>query len=327
MTFIELAAADPDPPTERPGVPLAARADRALHAPDRHLVMLDRGAAVARCSCWWSSAPPLAGQSPGIIGHYAAADAASGAALLARACALLSSAGRTTAVGPMDGNTWRRYRFVVDRGREPPFFLEPDNPDGWPAHWTDAGFAPLAHYTSAINDDLTVEDSRTGTSLGRVADAGISIRTFDPTRADDELRRVFRLSLAAFSANFLYTPVTEAEFTAQNGALLPFLRPELILLAEREEALVGYVFALPDLLQARRGTVADTFIIKTVAVDPAVAGHGLGSLLVDRVQQSAREMGFRRAIHALMHERNASRTISGRYGRTIRRYALYSRAL
>jgi hypothetical protein len=48
---------------------------------------------------------------------------------------------------------------------------------------------------------------------------------------------------------------------------------------------------------------------------------------MDLAQRSARKLGFRRAIHALMHEENVSRTISGRYGRTIRRYALYARPL
>jgi hypothetical protein len=38
-------------------------------------------------------------------------------------------------------------------------------------------------------------------------------------------------------------------------------------------------------------------------------------------------MGFRRAIHALMHETNVSRRLSDRYARTMRRYALFSRPL
>jgi GNAT superfamily N-acetyltransferase len=327
MTMIELSSTDPDPDVDPGTITLVPRADRELHAPDRHMVMTDRGVAVARCSCWWSSAPPLPGQRLGVVGHYAAADRTSGVALLLRACALLASAGCTLAVGPMDGNTWRRYRFIVDRGTEPAFFLEPDQPDGWPSHWIDAGFAPLARYTSAINEDLTVQDSRTAASTARLQDAGIAIRTFDPSRADEELQNVFRLSLAAFSRNFLYTPIAKGEFITQNMALLALLRPELILLAERERELVGYVFTIPDRLQARRGVPVDTVIIKTVVVAPDLAGHGLGSALIDRVQQCARQMGFRRAVHALMHEGNVSRTISGHYGRTIRQYALYSRPL
>jgi L-amino acid N-acyltransferase YncA len=87
------------------------------------------------------------------------------------------------------------------------------------------------------------------------------------------------------------------------------------------------MFAFPDLLQARRSVPIDTVILKTVAVDPAMSGMGLGGALTDLVQRSARDLGFRRAIHALIHETNVSRTISGRSARTFRRYALFSRPL
>ena len=164
-------------------------------------------------------------------------------------------------------------------------------------------------------------------ALKRLNDDGITIRTFDPDRADADLGRIFALSLAGFSRNFLYTPISEAEFRAQNTALLPFVRPELILLAEKDGALVGFMFALPDVLQERRGTRVDTVILKTIAVHPSLSGMGLGSVMLDLVQRSARHLGFRRAIHALIHETNASRAISDRYARTIRRYALLSRPL
>ena len=42
------------------------------------------------------------------------------------------------AVGPMDGSTWRRYRFITERGAEPAFFLETYNPDVWPLNFTGA---------------------------------------------------------------------------------------------------------------------------------------------------------------------------------------------
>ena len=305
------------------GVSFVPPADISLHAPDLSLLALDRGSLVARCSCWWRDCAP----GFGVIGQYAAGDAESGAAVLGHACEVLAAAGCTTAVGPMDGNSWRRYRFIVERGSEPPFFLEPDNPDDWPHHWSLAGFSRCATYTSAVNDDLSTEDPRTSSSRARLTASDISIRTFDPARAEAELRRIFALSIVAFSRNLYYTSIPEQEFLAQNYALLPFVRPELILLAEREEALVGFMFAMPDLLQAQRGASPDTVILKTIAVDPSVSGIGLGGVLMDLVQRRARQMGFRRAIHALMHETNGSRRISDRYARTIRRYALFSRPL
>lgn len=301
--------------------------ERKAHAPDLHLVAAERGAPVARCSCWWRETAEIDGQRIGAIGHYAAVDPAAASALLARACALLAAEGCHIAAGPLDGTTWRRYRLIVERGTDPAFFLEPDNPDGWPAHWAAAGFSTLATYTSAVNEDLTIEDSRTDDALARLAAAGISIRPFDAARAAADLRRIFTLSLAAFSHNFLYTPIGETEFLSQYAAVLPFVKPELVLLAEREDRLLGFVFALPDLLQARRGQPIDTMILKTVAVDPSAAGIGLGGVLVDLVQRAARTGGFRRAIHALMHETNRSRALSRHYARTIRRYALFSRGL
>jgi GNAT superfamily N-acetyltransferase len=325
-TFIELSAGDPDPPAATDGrVSPVALQQRTLHAPDRHVVLLREASLAGRCSCWWTEAPRVLGERYGLIGHYAAADHAAGTALLEYACRLLASAGCTLAVGPMDGNTWRRYRLITERGEAPPFFLEPDNPDDWPRHWTDAGFAPLATYTSAVNEDLDAEDARSDMARDRLAASGIALRQFDPGRAEEELRRIFQLSLVAFSRNFLYTPIAESEFMAENQAVLPFVRPELVLLAEKDNDLAGFMFALPDMLQARRGEAVDTVILKTMAVHPEMAGHGLGGLLMDEVQRSARSLGFRQAIHALMHEQNRSRTLSARYARTIRRYTLFSR--
>jgi L-amino acid N-acyltransferase YncA len=90
---------------------------------------------------------------------------------------------------------------------------------------------------------------------------------------------------------------------------------------------VGFVVALPDVLQARAGVAVDTVVVKTVGVDPGGSGMGLGGLLVALVQREASRLGFRRAIHALMHDTNASRRISDRSARTFRRYALLSKAL
>ena len=301
--------------------------DRALHAPDDHIVTMAGDAIAARCSCWWKSVPQILGERIGVVGHYAARDRAAGAEVLARVCGALGDAGCTMAVGPMDGNTWRRYRFITERGEAPPFFLEPDNPDDWPLHWASAGFSTLATYSSAANDDLSVEDVESDAARGRLRDVGVSFRTFDPARAEEELRRIYLLSLAAFDRNFLYTPIPEQEFMAGNRALLPFVRPELVLLAERAGDLVGFMFAVPDVVQARRGEPVDTVILKTMAVDPSCRGLGLGGVLMDDVQRAARALGFRRAIHALMHDSNRSKALSDRYARTIRRYTLFSRAL
>ncbi len=227
----------------------------------------------------------------------------------------------------MDGNTWQRYRLLTERGSEPPFFLEPDNPDEWPGQFTAAGFTPLATYCSALNSDLTAEDPRTADLARRVADLGITVQPLRPERFDEEMRRVHALSLLSFRDNFLYTPIGEADFLAQYAPVRPHMRPDLVLLAESGGELVGYIFAIPDLLQAQRGRPVDTAIVKTMAVRPDQGGLGLGSLLMARCEQASRAAGFTRAIHALFHEANRSGKISGHTARVIRRYTLFARPL
>ena len=304
-----------------------SRDELARQAPQRSLVAVQDGTPVARCSLWWKDVPALGDDRLGVIGHYGATDGAAARAMLEAACGMLAEQGCTRAVGPMDGNTWQRYRLVVERGTEPPFFLEPDNPPDWPTHFTDAGFLPLAHYLSALNDDLDKRDPRATAVADRLAQTGVTVRQLDPLRFDEELARIYRVAVTSFQRAFLYTPLSEAAFTTQYRAIRPLVRAELVLLAEREGEPVGFAFSVPDALEAARGAPPKTVIFKTLAILPDRAYSGLGSLLADRTHRAARDLGYTRVIHALIHESNHSRAVSERTGHTIRRYALFARAL
>jgi len=308
------------------GVELAAREQRVRQSPDAVLVALRRGSLVARCSCWWRRTPALDGHPVGMIGHYAAADRAAAGAVLERACALLAARQRHQAVGPIDGSTWRQYRFSGDGHRAAPFFLEPTNPRDWPDDWAAAGFSPLATYASAMTNGLTADDVRTTEAADVLRKAGVIVRPFDMSRAEAELHAIFQLLVASFNRNFLYAPIAEEEFLHDSRALLPFVQPDLTLLAERDGRLVGFLMALPDVLQAKRGHLVDTVIVKTVAVAPTLSGCGAGGALVALAHERARHLGFRRAIHALMHDGNVSGRISRRSADVFRRYVLLARS-
>jgi L-amino acid N-acyltransferase YncA len=294
---------------------------------DAHWQVVRGGTVAAQCSLWWTDAPKLPGHTVGVIGHYAAEDAAASGRLLDHACDELGARGCTTAIGPMDGTTWRRYRLLTDRGGEPPFFLEPDNPDEWPDYFLAAGFQPFARYFSALCDDLARTDPRMARVEARMERAGVRIRRLEPARFEAELAAIHALSLVSFQDNLLYSSISLSAFVEQYRPLAAILRPEMVLLAEKEGALAGFVFALPDLLQARRGQPVDTAIVKTAAVLPGREFAGLGGLLVARAHVAAAALGYRRAIHALMHESNESRSLSAHYGRPFRGYTLYARPL
>jgi GNAT superfamily N-acetyltransferase len=98
-------------------------------------------------------------------------------------------------------------------------------------------------------------------------------------------------------------------------------------MAEQEGRLVGFSFSIPDWCQKERGEPVDTVVYKTLAVRPGRSYAGLGSLLSERTNQIALELGYKNVIHALMHDSNHSRKISDRFARTIRRYTLYAKRL
>lgn len=298
-----------------------------IPAADETLAVRRDGEIAGQCSCWWRGTPSYDGLKTGVIGQYAAADAAAGAAVLSEACGVLARAGCAVAIGPMDGSTWQRYRFIIDRGAEPPFFLEPDAPDDGPVQWRSGGFRPIATYSSAMTERLDVEPRVVPRARRRLAAAGISIRPFDTARMECELRRLFDLASVSFCRNFLYTPIAYDQFRSQYAALLPVLRPELVLMAERDGVVLGFVLAVPDMLQAARGAAIDTIVVKTLAVHPSLEGAGIGGVLVAMAHRQARELGFRRAIHALMHDANTSRGLSGRFAWPFRRYALFAKGL
>ena len=295
---------------------------------DGHLAAFDSaGAIMARCALWWRSAPPLPGQRPGVIGHYAAGSAAAGRALLMAACRDLAARGCTAAVGPMDGSTWGSYRLITRTSPRPAFFLEPDSPPEWAGHFAVSGFKPLATYFSAMTERLDDPVLSARNHRRRMADRGIILRPLEPDRFEEDVHRIYSLCVESFKDNLLFTPIPEEAFVSMHRPLRPYLIPGLSWVAETQKTAIGFVFALPDILQTRRGETINTVVLKTLAVAPEFRGIGLGHALVEACQLAAAGRGFRHVIHALIREGNPSGRISAHFARPIRSYALFAKEL
>ena len=296
--------------------------------PDAHLVRVEGGQLVARASLWWGAT-----HAPGVgyVGHAAWGSVPAGAELVTAALARLREAGCRSALGPIDGSTWRSYRVVTDAApggeAEPPFASEPFPPPEVGAALQAAGFAPVAHYVSGRVDRLPDRADAWAAARRRLATAGVTVRPFDADRAGDELARLVALARDAFADNPFYTPLPAPEVRAMYAPLVTQTDPRLMLVAERGGRVVGFHLGFPDLAQAARGEAVDTVVCKTLAVAPAARGQGLGGALTLGLEESARQLGLVRAIHALMHEANDSLKISRHGARVMRRYALLGREL
>ena len=116
-----------------------------------------------------------------------------------RCCAAPASCSRRPAAriaaGPMDGTTWRRYRFIIQRGNEPTFFLEPDHPGDWPEHWSSRRVLAVGDLHLGRDPPVGRRSAPTPRAhVARLSAAGISIRELDSAQPDAELRRIDRLA-------------------------------------------------------------------------------------------------------------------------------------
>jgi GNAT superfamily N-acetyltransferase len=295
--------------------------------PDDIVECRSGGKTRARCALWWKRTPRLNGRKVGYIGRYERSDPRAAQEVLQAARARLAVAGCDTAVGPVDGSTWHRYRFVTERGLQPPFFLEPSNPDDYPRDFTACGFRTLARYVSAEETRLDDSDERVVRAADRLANAGVRVRPIDLGKYAAELDRIYDVACESFADALLFSPISRQEFHALHEPLQAYLDPDFIRVAEHNGRAVGFAFGIPDVTALQRGEPVDTIVGKTQAVLPALRYAGLGAVMLDSVRQSARARGMRRIIHALIRDDNSALKGSSRVAETMRSYTLFENPL
>ncbi|TMQ72631.1 MAG: hypothetical protein E6K80_02310 [Candidatus Eisenbacteria bacterium] len=216
------------------------------------LLLARRGAAPLACASIAVATDLHGAPGPsGLVGHYQAVDPDAGVAVLGVACRSLSARGVARVLGPVNGSTWGRYRLALRPAAPtadedpPPFQGEPWNPIRYPADFAAAGFNVAARYESRIDESLDAAPADATELALRVRDAGVTVRSLALQRFDEELDRLFDLSLEAFSANLYYTPLDRDAFRAQYAPLRARIDPALVLVAEdAAQRPVAFQFAL-----------------------------------------------------------------------------------
>lgn len=305
----------------------------------------DRGEPLARVVARRS--PTLlddAGRRLGMLGFFEALDEPEAArAVLDVGCSWLRESGSPTAVGPMDGDTWHKYRLNVGPRDEPPFLLEPYNPDYYERFWTEAGFQPLETYFSKRLDDIGPLAEALAPKSERALKRGYSLRRFSVDRYDEDMRIIFEISRRIFEGNLLYSPISLDAFLSIYEGLRALIDPDLVWFAHAPSGkAVGFVFAYPDVLKpvaamrGRSGTLArlrflmarrrpTTVNYKTLGLVPEHRRTGLDAALVHRLSESALSRGYRACNLCLIRRGNRSGALAHTLGMEFREYVLFSR--
>ena len=188
------------------------------------------------------------GSGTGQWGMFEALDGEVAALLIATAEEWLRAQGMTRALGPISLSIWDEPGLEIEGFDEPPTAMMGHHKPEY------AGWIEAAGY-SKCKDLLTYEvDIRhwNDPMIHRLIAMGernprIRIRTIDKSRFDEEGRLVLNLLNDAWSANWGYVPLTEAEIAYAAKKLKPIIYEDLVRVAEVDGEPVAFMITLPDI--------------------------------------------------------------------------------
>jgi GNAT superfamily N-acetyltransferase len=191
-------------------------------------------------------------EKTGFFGFFECLDDAEAArALVDRAAEWLRERGMERMRGPMNFSTNDDFSspgVLVEGFDTPPVVMMSHNPPYYGRLLEGAGLAKskdLLAYWIPTN----YGPERAVSGLARLQRRiGVTIRSVRMQDLEAEVRRVQEVYNAAWSRNWGFVPMTEAEFANMARSLKPVVKPELVLLAEKPDGEpVGFLLALPDL--------------------------------------------------------------------------------
>lgn len=281
------------------------------------LIALRDGESAGCCALVRNSGIDLDGEAPLLLGWFECIDDVEVAAMLfARAAAVARLMGCRSLLGPIDGDTWHSYRVALP-SEYPPFFLDVPSRQWYGSLFESSGWRVASSYHSTWMPPAPEADE--ASVMERLASHEITVRSVEMELYRDELWAIHSLSVTEFADNPFYTPISYESFCDLYAPLESIVDPELVLIAEQDADVVGFVFALGD----RFASPGERIVMKSAASSSTVRGMGVGAGLMEIVHARARSRGVGRVIHALMHDSNRSARILSDGSETIRRYRLY----
>lgn len=278
-------------------------------------------------TCYYSNTPEVDGKHIGAIGELKIDGNEVGLELLNRCEEIFREKGISKIVAPMNGNTWKQYRTIKQTSEEPPFLMENVSPIEFNEIFETAGYYETGTYTSTkgkienyYNDEVLDEIDRI------IQNEGITIRTLDKNNGVEDLRKIYNVSVESFARNPFYTPIDEIDYLEQYTSYLDKVDEDFILLAEKDGKEIGFLFAIPNLIEMQTMGKIDSLILKTIAVLPEYENLGLGNAMTRIIARKAIDKGYKNWIFAFMYKDNTSQKLAQRNGtHTIREYALYGK--
>jgi GNAT superfamily N-acetyltransferase len=232
-------------------------------------------------------------------------------ALLAEAELFLLQSGMRRSLGPVNLTTHDEVGLLVGGFDLPPTFLSPYNPRFYPALLQSCGYTGFQDYHAFRGDPAFRPAPEVEQLVRAIASRAsrhqVSIRHLDPARWESEKHSIFEIYNASFTDVWGFVPLHWEEFNARAESFKPFYRPELILIAEKQDRPVGFSVLLPDInellakLNGRLGILGWIRLalgirrirkarLLLLGVHPSFVGSGIAALLSDASRRAAAKL-------------------------------------
>ncbi len=188
------------------------------------------------------------GKGVGQWGFFDALDGEAAAALIKTAEDWLRAQGMTSALGPISLSIWDEPGLEIEGFDEPPTAMMGHHRPEYRAWIEEAGYEKAKDLLTYELDITNWEDPK----IDRLIAMGernphIRIRMVDKSRFNEEARVILNLLNDAWSSNWGYVPLTEAEIAYAGKKLKPIIFHELVRIAELDGEPVAFMLTIPDI--------------------------------------------------------------------------------
>ena len=200
------------------------------------------------------------GAGTGQWGMFEALDGEAAAELIKNAEGWLREQGMTRALGPFSLSIWDEPGLEIEGSGEPPTAMMAHHRPEYRQWIEAAGYEKAKDLITYALDITNWHDPL----IDRLIAAGernprIRIRTVDKSRFDEEARLILNLLNDAWSNNWGYVPLTEAEIAYAGKKLKPIIFEELVRIAEVDGEPVAFMLTLPDINELTKDLKGEQF--------------------------------------------------------------------
>jgi GNAT superfamily N-acetyltransferase len=200
------------------------------------------------------------GAGTGQWGMFEALDQDAASKLISTAEDWLRSQGMTRALGPFSLSIWDEPGLEIEGFAEPPTAMMAHHRPEYQQWVEAAGYGKAKDLITYALDITNWQDPL----IDRLIVAGernprIRIRTVDKSRFDEEAQLILNLLNDAWSNNWGYVPLTEAEIAYAGKKLKPIIFEDLVRIAEVDGEPVAFMLTIPDINELTRDLNGELF--------------------------------------------------------------------